>query len=256
MYSMKKREKRQGSSHFKGKQKFKSITSREAPFTYVEAFKILRTNLEFASSTNNAKSILVTSALPDENKSTVAINLALSLAENRHSVILVECDLRMPTFCDYLQLDKNTKGLSDILTSGTALNECVIGLEDLGISVIHAGTLPPNPSELLNQGRMKEIIEVLKRHYDYVILDTPPVAVVTDAAVVGRMADGALLVVRSRFTPGRTIRMAKQHLEAVDVKVLGAVLTRYDGKTAGLRSAYHYKGYQNTYGQKRRWKKY
>lgn len=236
---------------FQNSAKFQSVLDEKAPFMFVEAYKTLRTNLDFASSASRAQSILVTSALPEESKSTTSINLALTLAGSGHSVVIVECDLRKPTLRRYLTLERGTKGLSALLSGGATLEECLLKAEDLGISVIHAGTIPPNPSELLNQERMRELIQTLKQHFDYVILDAPPVTVVTDAAVVGRMADGALLVIRSKYASTKTVRQAKQRLEAVNVKILGAVLTRFSVKKSGWRSGYYY-GDKYGYGQTRK----
>ena len=229
--------------------RFRSILDKNAPFGFVEAYKDLRTNLDFVSSVSGVKSILITSALPDESKSTTAINLALALAENHHSVVLVECDLRKPILRRYLKLERATKGLTTILSGNATLEDCIIHLKDSGISVITSGMIPPNPSELLNQKGMETLIKELKRHYDYVLLDTPPITVVTDAAVVGRMADGALLVVRSKFTQAKTVRLAKQRLDAVNIKILGAVLTRFNARKSGWRTGYDYSSYEYGYGQ-------
>ena len=232
---------------------FLSVLSRGIPFAYVEAYKALRTNLEFVSSVNGVKSIVVTSALPAESKSTTAINLAATLAKGGKSVILVECDMRKPSLRKYLAVGRRQKGLSAILTANAGIEECIVEVENMGIHVIHAGAIPPNPSELLNQERMKKLIETLKERYDYVILDAPPAAVVTDAVIVGRMVDGVLLVVRSRFAPARTVRLVRQRLESVNINILGVVLTRFDEKRAGWRSGYQYGGYE--YGDEQKWSK-
>lgn len=224
-----------------------TILTGKSPFAFVEAYKTLRTNLDFVSSASGAKCILITSAVPDESKSTTAINLALTLAGDGHSVIVVECDLRKPILRKYIRVPRGGKGLSALLSGNATLDECVNALPEYGIHLIHSGAIPPNPSELLNQDRMRDLIEHLKEQYDYVLLDAPPVTVVTDAAVVGRMADGALLVIRSRFAPARTIRLAKQRLDTVNVKVLGAVLTRFDLKKSGWRGGYDYDGYAYGY---------
>lgn len=230
---------------------FVSVLSQNAPFSFVEGYKTLRTNLEFISSASQAKCIVVTSALPEELKSTVSINLALTLADSGKSVIVVECDLRKPTVRRYLKLERNLNGISSVLAGNAELDACIQAVPGTGIHVLTAGTIPPNPSELLNQERMRTLIEELKERYDYVILDAPPVTIVTDAAVVGRMADGALLVVRSRFAPTKTVRLARQRLEAVNIKILGAVLTRFDAKKSGWRSGHDYESYEYGYHQPR-----
>lgn len=226
---------------------FTSILAPNAPFSYVEAYKTLRTNLDFAASSSKAKCILVTSALPDESKSTVSINIALSMADSGKSVALVECDLRKPTLRRYLRLNSSKLGLSSVLSGAAVLEECIQVIPEKTIAVIAAGVIPPNPSELLNQERMCAVIHELKEQYDYVILDAPPISVVTDAAVVGRMADGALLVVRSRYAPTRLIRTALGQLQAMDIRVLGAVVTRLDTKKSAWRSGYHYGDYRYGY---------
>lgn len=229
--------------------RFLSVQDPSAPFAYVEAYKTFRTNLDFVASASGARSIVVTSALPDESKSNSTLNLALTLAGSGHSVVVVECDMRKPSLRRYLKLERGKLGLSSLLSAGAVLEESIVAVPDMGISVIPAGTVPPNPSELLNQPRMRELIETLKQRFDYVLLDAPPVTVVTDAAIIGCMADGALLVIRSKYAPTQTVRLAKQRLETVGVKVLGAVVTRFDIKKSGWRSGYDYEGYEYGYGQ-------
>lgn len=247
MFAMRKKD----SIGLKKAQRFHSILDKDVSFSYVEAFKTLRTNLDFVTSFSEVRSIMVTSALPEECKTTTVLNLAVALAENKYSVIVIECDLRKPAFHKYLKLKNTTKGLSSLLSPGTDINECITEVEKLGISVIHAGLIPPNPSELLARGRMRVIIDILKQRYDFVIVDTPPMGVVTDAAVVGQVCDGAVLVVRSRFAQTKTIRLAKQRLESVDIKILGAILTRYNAKKSRGQSGYTYSDYKYGYGKKR-----
>ena len=231
--------------------KFVSVAAKETPFAYVEAYKSLRTNIGFLSNVNGVRSILITSAIPMESKSTTAINLAITLAGSGHSVVLVECDLRKPVLRKYLKRERGQTGLAAYLAGLVTLDDCIVDLTDLGISVIGAGVVPPNPSELLNTTRMQELVELLKHNYDYVILDAPPVTVVTDAAVVGRLTDGALLVVRSKFASARTVRQAKAKLENVGIRILGGVLTRFNMRKSGWRAGYDYNQYEYGYGQKR-----
>ena len=233
--------------------KFVSVAAKETPFAFVEAYKSLRTNIGFLANVSGVRSILITSAVPMESKSTTAINLAITLADSGHSVVLVECDLRKPVLRKYLKRELGQSGLAAYLAGLVSLDDCIMDLPDLGLSVIGAGVVPPNPSELLNTARMQELVELLKHNFDYVILDAPPVAVVTDAAVVGRLTDGALLVVRSKFASARTVRQAKAKLENVGVRVLGGVLTRFNMRKSGWRSGYdyNYNQYQYGYGQRR-----
>ena len=244
-------DKKQKNSTLGRSTKFVSVAAKETPFAYVEAYKSLRTNIGFLSNVSGVRSILITSAIPMESKSTTAINLAITLAGSGHSVVLVECDLRKPVLRKYLKRELGQTGLAAYLAGLVTLDDCIVDLTDLGISVIGAGVVPPNPSELLNTTRMQELVELLKHNYDYVILDAPPVTVVTDAAVVGRLTDGALLVVRSKFASARTVRQAKAKLENVGIRILGGVLTRFNMRKSGWRAGYDYNQYEYGYGQRR-----
>ncbi len=224
------------------------IASKSMPFRYVEAYKDLRTNLDFISATGDANCFVVTSALPEESKSNVSNNLAVSLATGDKSVLVVDCDLRKPALRRYLKIGGVNKGLTNILTGEKTLEECTFVSRDLNIHVITAGTIPPNPSEMLEKG-MPALLEEMKRKFDYIILDAPPVSLVTDAAILGRIADGAILVVRSRYAPRDTITLAKQKLETVGVKIFGVVLTRYNEKKAHKKSGYSYSYQYSYYGE-------
>ncbi len=223
------------------------IASKSMPFHYVEAYKDLRTNLNFIAATENVRSFVMTSALPEESKSNVSINLAVALASGDKNVVVVDCDLRKPALHRYLKIGHSNKGLTNILSGEKALDECIFVSRDLNIHVITAGTVPPNPSELLEKG-MPDLLEQLKERFDYVILDAPPVSLVTDAAILGRIADGAILVVRSRYAPRETVKLAKQKLTSVGVKIFGVVLTRFEEKKVHRNTGYAY-SYQYSYGE-------
>ena len=229
--------------------RFVSVAGKDVPFAYAEAFKSLRTNIGFLTNVNDVRSILITSAVPEESKSTTAINLAITLADGGHRVALVECDMRKPVLRKYLKRELAQSGLAAYLAGLVGLDDCIMELPDLGISVIGAGVVPPNPAELLNSQRMETLMDMLKRNYDYILLDAPPVTVVTDAAIVGRVTDGALLVVRSKFASSRTVRQAKAKLEHVGIRILGGVLTRFDIRKSGWRGGYDYTNYEYGYGQ-------
>ena len=219
---------------------FMIASGNDVPFNYVESFKSLRTNLNFIAATEKLNTFILTSAIPGEGKSNTAINLAITLAEDSKSVVVVDCDLRKPSLNRYLKLGRNFKGVTDILTGNATVEDALIQFEDLGIHVLTAGAVPPNPSEMLSAEPMQKLVEDLKGAFDYVILDTPPVSVVTDAAILGRYADGALLCVRSDFAPKETVQLAKERLTAVGVRILGVVLTGFDAKNDHKSSAYSY----------------
>lgn len=214
----------------------------DAPFQFVEAYKSLRTNLEFLSSAGNCKTILITSSVPEEGKTNVAVNLAMTIAASGKRVVLVDCDLRKATFSRYLRIPRNHAGLTNVITSKDegALAAALVRVKDSGITVLAAGTIPPNPTELLSAPMTEKIFASLQKAFDYVIVDTPPVSLVTDAAVLCRMADGVLLVVRPGVTTIQSAQLSKKNLEAVNAHILGVVMNGYNGTQSGRRDGYSY----------------
>lgn len=216
------------------------LVGKDTPFQYQEAFKSLRTNLKFLAMGKSCKKIIMTSAIPGEGKSSVAINLAVSLADAGSRVLLMDCDLRKPILHRYLKLDKSSyKGLTNIL-SGGVLTESIVNMKSLNLHVIIADAIPPNPAELLGSGRMKILVEELEKHYDYIIFDTPPVSVVTDAAVLSQYADGVILVIRQNHATYDEVALAKKNLDTVHANILGAVLNDFNTKSADKESGYYY----------------
>lgn len=213
---------------------------KDTPFQYQEAFKSLRTNLKFLAVGKACKKIIMTSAIPGEGKSSVAINLAVSLAETGSRVLLVDCDLRKPIIHRYLKIDNSAyKGITNVLSDGS-LAESIVGIKALNIHVIIADAIPPNPAELLGSSRMKMLISELDKHYDYIIFDTPPVSVVTDAAVLSQYVDGVILVVRQNFATFDQVALAKKNLDSVDANILGVVMNNFDTRSANKESGYYY----------------
>ena len=189
------------------------ISQKGMPFAYVEAYKSLRTNLNFLTSSTGARAIVVTSTMPEEAKSNVSANLALTLAEDGKNVALVDCDLRKPVLHKYLKAGHNVKGVSNIVSNQCKLEEALLRLEQFKITFLPAGTPPPNPSELLGSARMQQMIQQLRATFDYVIFDAPPISMVTDAAVIGNQVDGALFVVRSSYAPAESVEAAVKKLK-------------------------------------------
>lgn len=220
---------------------FQSVASPDAPFPFTEAYKSLRTNLSFVSVNEQYKTIAVTSAIPGEGKSNVAINLTISLAESGYRVLLIDADLRKPQIHKYLKIAQGSSvGLTSILSGKTALNESIFYLADHRIKVICAGIIPPNPAELLGSRRMMEMLNLLKERFDYIIIDTPPISVVTDAAVLSRQIDGVIMVVRQKHCSIEAAQLAKKNLESVDANIIGAVLNGYSVKAANREDGYYY----------------
>lgn len=187
-----------------------------------EAYRTLRTNIQFSSLDRPLRTILATSTCPEEGKSTVLANLAVTFAQAGSRIILVDCDLRRPSQHAIFHLD-NAQGLTTaMLSEGDALP--LQGTAVPNLRVLPAGPPPPNPSELLGSQRMEKIIEALKSQAEVVFLDSPPIIAVTDAAVLSRKVDGVLLVVSVGQTKRDYALKAKQLLEKVNAKILGVVL--------------------------------
>lgn len=219
-----------------------------APFNFVEAYKSLRTNIEFLAGTNNYRSILITSAGPWDGKSTVTINLATAMAYNGKKVILVDCDLRKGSIATYLKIGRSSPGITDVLCGNKMLSEVIIHNDKLNIEILPVGALPFNPSEVIGSAAMVGILQSLSDMYDYVFIDTPPVSVVTDAAILSRFVDGVLLVVRAGETTKQAFNLSKKKLEDVNANILGAVLNAYHVKKYSYGSEYYSYG---DYGDKK-----
>lgn len=203
-----------------------------------ELFRQLRTNLEFLRIEGEPLSVAVTSALPGEGKSTVAVNLALALAEVCDRVLLVDADLRRPALAGRLGLE-NSAGLSTVLVGRAALDDVVQPWGDGGLSVLTAGAVPPNPAQLLDSGRLGALLAEVESRYDVVVVDTAPVLPVTDALLVSRCTRGTLLVTDSRRLRRHQLVEALRQLGAARTRLLGVVVNRL---VAG-RQVYGYGSY-------------
>ena len=212
----------------------------DAPFQFVEAYKSLRTNLEFLSASSGCKVILITSSVPEEGKSNVAINLATTMAAGGKKVVLVDGDLRKGSLSRYLHLNRNRPGISNVVANQCTLADALVRFKNVQFTLLPVGPLPPNPSEMLATPAVEALFKGLREYYDYVIVDTPPVTVVTDAAVMCRFADGVILVVRPGVTTTQGAQLSKKNLEAVHAHILGVVLNGYDAKRAGHKDGYYY----------------
>lgn len=199
-----------------------TVTNPRSPIS--EAFRTLRTNLEFSSLDHPLHTMVVTTAASEEGKSITLANLAVIMAEGGKRVILVDCDLRRPALHDIFGVP-NDEGLTTMLRDDAALNDPPlqeIGIE--GLSLLSSGPLPANPAVLLGSRRMREVIATLRERADLVLFDAPPVVAVTDAAVLAAQTDGVLLVLRAGSTRREYAQRAKELLEKVNVRIIGAVL--------------------------------
>jgi capsular exopolysaccharide synthesis family protein len=203
-----------------------------------EAYRTLRTNLQFASAGGELKTIVVTSSAPGEGKSTTATNLAVTLANSDNNVLLMDCDLRKPSLNRYILLSSR-EGLTNVLAGMTTLDNIIQDTEIPRLQAITSGPIPPNPAELLNSQKMKDLIGELEGMYDYIIIDSPPTVPVTDSTILSTMVDGVILVISSGETPIDIAQKAKENLEKVNAKILGVVINKI--KIKGEH--YHYYNY-------------
>ena len=187
-----------------------------------EAYRTLRTNIQYSSFDKEIKTIAVTSSEPAEGKSTVSGNLALSFAQNDKKVILLDCDLRKPSVHKNFRVS-NIKGLSEVLLGKVDINDAIQKRND-NLDVLTSGKIPPNPSEMLSSMAMTNLLEGLKEKYDVIILDTAPLKAVTDAQILATKVDGTILVTRAERTKREAVIEAKNLLEKVGANIIGTVL--------------------------------
>ncbi|CAN2214214.1 Exopolysaccharide synthesis protein [Candidatus Nanopelagicaceae bacterium] len=218
-----------------------------------EAFRTLRTNLKYIIPSIPAKVVAITSSLPNEGKSTTAINLAISFCQGGNSVILIEADMRRPKISNYLEISTSLKGgLSEILLgtkkiSPAILKESIDNYQGTDLRIIHSGKIPGNPSELLGGERFDQLIALLRKSYDYVIVDCPPLLPVADAAIISTRVDGVIILVHAGKTRKNELLGARAAIESVGASILGVVLNKIPENVRGYKYGYTY-GYSKQYG--------
>lgn len=194
-------------------------------FAAAEAYKLLRTNLLFALPEKRCRVLGITSSMRGEGKTTTAINLSYSFAQAGKRVLLIDADMRLPTVHEKLKINK-TPGLSNLLVGMNQVSDCLIKSELYAKwCLVPAGDAPPNPLELLGSDQMHQLLEHFEEHFDYIILDLPPVNIVADGLVASKWTDGLLTVVRRNYTERKALRLNISQVESIGVKELGFVLT-------------------------------
>ena len=205
----------------------KAIISYNDPKSVIsEQYRAIRTNIEYSNVDQNTKTILVTSSDKNEGKTTTVSNLAVSFANLNKKVLLIDCDLRNASIHKMFKIN-NIYGLTDILAKDRAVDKCIQKTELENLYVLTAGAIPPNPAEILSSEKMKNLIEDLKNIYDYIFIDTPPIGLVTDAGALSSFIDGVVLVVKSESVEKKYLEETKKKLDAVDARILGAILNSY-----------------------------
>ena len=222
----------------------RNLLSSHSDFYSREAYKTLRTNVSFAlTEEEQCNVIVVTSSLQGEGKSITAANLAISYAMADRKVLLIDCDLRRPKLARLMKLNGKV-GLSNLIMNPKLKEKAVLHTSIQGLDMILSGDIPPNPSELLGSARMGRILADLRQSYDYIILDSPPVNMVTDAVVLAPQSDGVLFLVRANKSERGAVIHAVEQLEYAKAKILGFVLNDVDmEKTHYGYGKYRYKRY-------------
>ncbi len=217
----------------------------DVPLYVAEAYRIIRTNLGFGSVDSDLRVIQVTSSVKGEGKTTTAANIAVSLALAGSRTLLVDADLRRPCLHRILGMEGIENGLSNTLSNGHSWESAVVPTTTPNLYLLPAGTIPPNPSELLSSKRMRALIDELRENFEMVVLDSPPVISVADAAIIASRTDGTIFVSRAGFVPRHLCQQAKHSLESVNGKIIGCVLN--DVQTE--QQPYYYHQYALQYGR-------
>jgi len=206
-----------------------------------EAFKILRTNIEFMiPGKSKSRIVMFTSALPGEGKSTIIANLASSMCESGKKVLVLDCDLRKPFMHKFFSVD-NSKGLVSIIV-GSALSQDVIhrNVHEVALDLISSGPIPPNPTELMMTDKFKQLLEELSQSYDYIFIDAPPTLNMADTAIIGHLADATIFVITAGKTRIEIIKRCLRQLSQTNVEVSGILLNRFDIESIKYNYYYYY----------------
>jgi succinoglycan biosynthesis transport protein ExoP len=223
------------------------IVAKEPKSPVTEAFKTLRTNLLFSMENRGLKSLMVCSSVPKDGKTSVATNIASSIAQTGKSILLIDCDLRKPSVHRHFNISNTLKGLADVILQGRQVEEITVKIGD-NFDVLTAGVANYNPSELLSSQKMKDFIVDMENKYDYVILDTPPIIAFTDALTLATEKIGVILVISSEETKIDVCKKSKQLLSNINATVIGTVLNKVD-KRSFVGYGYDYNSY--SYGKEK-----
>ncbi len=216
----------------------------EEDYTTTEAYKSLRTNIQFSG--DDIKTIAITSCLPNEGKSTVSMGIAQSLAQINKRVLLIDADMRKSNMVEKYVVQIGITGLSEYLTNQADLYESLYATQHQNLFVMFCGYNPPNPVELLESNKFKNFLENSKKSFDYIIIDTPPLGVVIDAAVIANYCDSAIIVIAAKKIKVSLARNVKAQLEKCKCRILGAVLNQVEHRSNQYYNKY-YKGYYKHY---------
>jgi len=225
------------------------ILGKNSSFYVQEAYKTLRTNINFTLSSDGCKTFCVTSGVAAEGKSITVLNLAISFAQTGKKVLVIDADMRRPSLAKLL-IEKASPGLSNVLAGQSSAEEAIRKDIYPNMDIIFSGEIPPNPSELLGNPRMQRILTALKERYDYILVDTPPVGIVSDVCVIAGLLDGVLFLVRQNQTEKEVISRSIKQLEIAGAKLMGFVLngSQKEGRNYSRKYKYRYKYGYYRYG--------
>ena len=214
-----------------------------------ESFRALRTSILLSTPERPPQVLVVTSSQPSEGKTTTTLNLACTLAQKGDRVIIVDADLRRPGVARARSVS-NERGLSGVLSGAYELKDATLGVKDVeNLWVLASGPHPPNPAELLCSMKMEQVIKELRQQFAYVVLDSPPVLLITDATIVSSLVDGVLMVVESEATTRAALARACRTIQLSGGRILGAVLNKMDVRRDGYYGHYHYTGEYGYYSR-------
>ena len=216
------------------------ITSLEKPQSNIsEAYRTIRTGIEFSNLDKDLNIICITSSKKDEGKTTVLSNLGVSFAKIDKKVLLIDADLRNPSISKMFDTS-NTQGLMDILLGKRNIQDCVKKTKQENLYILTGGTIPPNPAEVLSSKKMSEFIESIKDEYDYIFIDSPPVGVVSDASIISAYSDGVIFVVGANEVDSNLAKIAKERLDSVKANIVGVILNKFKTDTNSEYYNYYY----------------
>ncbi len=216
---------------------------------FAEAYRTLRTNIQFANPDKDIKTIMVTSAGPGEGKSTTVCNLGLVIAQSEKKVLIIDADLRRSNIHKIFALP-NLEGLTTLLTGDINLNAAISFIDVPNLYVLNSGPKPPNPSELLGSKKMEALLTKAKEEFDVVLIDAPPILPVADASVLGTIVDGSIMLINYGQVDFDLAARAKDQLEKVNAKIMGVIINNIPNK--GDSYYYYYYSYYDENKGKRR----
>lgn len=212
------------------------ILNESSPFMLQEAYKTLRTNLLFALRGDGCKRFCITSSMPGEGKSITILNLAISIAQTGKKVLLIDADMRRPALARLLA-ENPTPGLSNVLAGQVSVSDAIRAQTYSNLDVMFCGDVPPNPSELLSSQQMVKLVEDMSRKYDFVLVDAPPVNLVSDCCIIASMLDGVVLLARQNKARKDGVKQAINQLRLTNANVLGCV---FNGVAVNPKKYYRY----------------